>query len=686
MKITISLFLLAATCTAVAQEEETILQQEQQMEQQTEAAETETEDDTYWQQVEAFRRHPLNLNAAEEADLQQLPMLNALQIASFLRYRQLLGKLVSLQELQAIPGWDLVTIRKLLPLVALGNDQPMAKRLMQRLVKGEYNLLMRASQVLEKAKGYNEQDAPGKQYYTGPPQRSFARYKYNYRNLLQYGVTTDKDAGERWGDFYSFHLFARKLGAVKAIALGDFTVNMGQGLIHWQSLSFKRTAAVLQVKRQSEVLRPYNSAGEYLFHRGAGITLQHKNWEATAFTSFRKLDANLVADTNTGESSYISSILTYGYHRTPGELNDRQSLSQFTTGGNLAYRRRSWHVGVNTVHYRFSHPFQSSGEPYDLFALSGKSWSNYSVDYSFTWRNLHVYGELAADQQLHKALLNGLLVNLHTKAAIAIVHRSIDKAYQSLYGNAFTENYLPVNEQGLYAGLNLRPAVGWQLDVYADFFRFPWLKYRVNAPGSGSDYLVQLLYQPSKGTEWTSRYRYEQKPLNQTDEEMALRPVMQTVRQSWRNQFVFPVSKTITLKNRIELLWYDRGVGAEKEKGFSAFTELFYKSRRSFSANVRLHYFETGGYDSRIYAYEQDLPYSFSIPIFQDKGVRYYINMKQDLTAVLRPKSSRKMSCVVAVRLAQFLYAPGTTIGSGLDELRSNRKTEIKAQVILIRR
>jgi hypothetical protein len=450
-------------------------------------------------------------------------------------------------------------------------------------------------------------------------------------------------------------------------------------------LSFKKTAAVLQVKRQGDVLRPYNAAGEYLFHRGAGITLQHKQWETTLFVSTRKLDANLVADTNVGQSVYVSSVATYGLHRTPGELNDRQSLEQWTAGGNLLYRGHGWHVGFNTVHYRFSKPFASSGEPYDRFALTGDQWSNYSIDYHFTWRNFHVYGELAADQQGHKALLNGLLMNLHTKVALAVVHRSIDKEYQSLYGNAFTENYLPTNEKGLYTGLSLRPAVGWQLDVYADLFRFPWLKYRVNAPGNGSDYLVQILYQPAKGIEWSSRYRSEVKPLNLSDEEMLLRPVVQVVRQSWRNQFAYQVSRAITLRNRVELVWYDKGAGGEREKGFAAFTELFYKSRRSFSANIRLHYFETDGYDARIYAYEQDVPYSFSIPVFQGKGLRYYINMRQDLAAFLPTVSHHKINCVLAVRLGQFAYVPGTIVGTGLDELPGQKKTEMKVQLLLTR-
>lgn len=685
MKTLITLSIIMACLGALAQEPPPV--QEQQLENQTETTEMENEDDSYWQQLESLRRHPLDLNGATRSDLEALSLLNALQIANFLRYRSLFGRLVSIHELQAIPGWDVHTIRQLLPLVVLGSGEDPAAPLGKRLVAGSHSLVVRASQVLEKSKGFQHPLTPDKDHYQGSGVRVFTRYRYNYNNLLQYGITADKDAGESlFGrsskagfDFYSFHLFARKLGKIKALALGDFTVNMGQGLIHWQSLAFKKSAAVLQVKRQGPVLRPYSAAGEYYFHRGAGVTLQHKSWETTLFASFRKLDANLVNDS-------ITSVLTSGYHRTLAELNDRQNLERITAGGNIRYTRPRWHIGLNTVQYGFSKPFKRSAEPYDIFAVEGKHWGNHSVDYSFTHRNLHVYGEAAVDQQMHKALLNGLLMSLDRKVDIALVYRRIDKDYQSLQGNAFTENYLPGNEQGLYAGLSVRPSPSWQLDAYADCFRFPWLKYRVNAPGYGAEYLLQLLYKPNKGVELSSRYRHEQKPANSTEEEGAFKPVLKTIRQNWRTQAMFQATADIMLKSRVELVWYQAGTAANAEKGFAAFTEVFYAPKSSFSANMRIQFFETDGYNARIYAYEQDVQYYFSIPQFSGKGLRYYINCKQNVSSMLFRKRARKLDCVVWLRLAQFLFPEKTLIGSGFDEMQTRKKTEFRLQLMLITR
>jgi hypothetical protein len=46
---------------------------------------------------------------------------------------------------------------------------------------------------------------------------------------------------------------------------------------------------------------------------------------------------------------------------------------------------------------------------------------------------------------------------------------------------------------------------------------------------------------------------------------------------------------------------------------------------KPYSISARLSGFETGGYNSRIYAYERDLLYYYSIPALQHIGYRNYI-------------------------------------------------------------
>ena len=648
---------------------------EQQLENLTNVEQNETEDDSYLQQLEHFKKHPLDLNAADAGDLEELVYLTGLQIDNLVVYRNLLGRLISIYELQAVPGWDIATIKKILPYVTVGNFVSLAQDLGKRVKNGDHCLLFRVSEVLERANGFDN-SITGPEY-AGGRQRIFARYRYQYKNLLQYGLTADKDAGEqflkgsqKYGfDFYSFHFFARKLGRIQALALGDFTVNMGQGLVQWQGPGFKKSTDVLGVKRQSTVLRPYNSSGEFYFHRGAGITIESGKIETTTFASIRKLSANFVTDTVTHEN-FISSFLNSGYHRTAIENADRNNLRQLSVGGNIIYHHNHWHIGLNTVYYNFSFPVQKRNDPYNAFAINGKSWSNFSVDYSYTFRNLHFFGEAAADKNLHTAFINGLLISADPCVDLSVVQRSISQEYQAVYGNAFTENTYPTNEKGLYAGISIRPAADWKLDMYADVYKFPWLKYLADAPGYGKDFLAQLIYTAGKQLEIYSRYRCEAKQSNQPDNNTVTNYLVLVPKQGWRTQLNYKTDRSITLRSRIEMLWYDKGEKGE-ENGFLVFFDLVYKPLlKPYSGNIRLQYFETDDYNSRIYAYENDVLFSYSIPAFYDKGYRYYINISYDL--------KKKFS--VWLRLAQTIYRGKNSIGSGPDEINCNHKTEIKLQ------
>lgn len=648
---------------------------EQQLENLTDAEQTETEDDSYLQQLEQFRRNLINLNVADINELRELRILTDLQIVNLISYRRLLGKFINIYELQAIPAWDINTLRKLLPFITIASPVSLKEYPGLHFKDGNQSLLFRFSQVLEKQKGFDKSTTGTK--YLGGPQRIFFRYRYTYKNLLQFGLTGDKDAGEQFFkgsqkkgfDFYSFHLFARKIGIIQSLALGDFTVNMGQGLIQWQSLAFKKSVDITGIKRQSAVLRPYNSAGEFNFNRGVGITIKKENIEATVFASVRQLSANFVADTVNFED-YISSFQMSGYHRTDAEIADKSSLRQTSFGGNIKYIGNRWHIGINGIYYNFSIPVQKRDEPYNLFAMSGKNWQNLSIDYSYTYKNLHFFGEAAADKNFDKAFLNGILISVDPRIDISVVQRVISKNYQAVNGNAFTENTYPTNENGIYAGITIRPAAAWRLDAYGDIYRFPWLKYQVDAPSYGRDFLAQLTYVPNKQVEIYTRFKNESKQLNQADNLTPTNYLVQLPKQNWRLQTSYKINPIISIRNRVEMTWYNKK-DENSETGFLTFIDFIYKPMmKPFSGVLRLQYFETDGYNSRLYAYENDVLYSYSIPVFFDKGYRYYLTLNYDL--------SKKTS--LWLRLAQTIYRDKNIIGSGLDEIAGNRKTEIKLQ------
>jgi hypothetical protein len=649
-----------------------------------ETEEAESEDDYDIQELREYRRHPLNVNGAADA-LNNFPLLDPLLISNLIQYRSTLGDLINIYELQAVPGFTPEIVKKIFPFVTIKDESMAAGSLAQRFKKGEHSLLIRPVIVPEKAEGFRNEASDN--HFIGSRAALFVRYKYQYRHLLQYGFTGDKDAGEPLiagkvpfiMDFTSFHLFLRNCKWIKALAIGDYTVNLGQGLIHWQSQAFKKSAEVLSIKRQSEILRPYQSAGEYNFQRGVAATITlHNTYELTLFGSYRKLNVNL--DENDSLGTVITSIITSGLNRSTGEIADKNKATLVSYGGTLQWKTAPGHISLNLVKYQYSLPLLKSAQPYNIFAIKGKEWLNYSIDYSFTKRNIHGFGELATDARANRAFIGGLLASLNAIADVAIVYREISKRYQSIYGNAFTESTLPSNENGFYTGISIKPDYRWKIDGYIDLFSFPWLKYRVDAPASGAQYLVQIMWKPAKSAEVYSRFRLRLKPLNITGEEKADYPQRRIIR-NWRTQVALQATPSILLRSRVETTSYLASFDGRPEEGFLCYVDLIYKPKsKPFSGNFRIARFETGGYDSRIYAYENDLLYVSSTPSFFDRGTRCYVNF----AAKPQIRFVNHLQLSFSLKLATTFYTQKNEIGSGLSTIHGNRRSDLRFQLLLM--
>ena len=111
--------------------------------------------------------------------------------------------------------------------------------------------------------------------------------------------------------------------------------------------------------------------------------------------------------------------------------------------------------------------------------------------------------------------------------------------------------------------------------------------------------------------------------------------------------------------------------------GFLCFQDVQYTpAAKPWKCAIRCQYFEAGDYDTRLYAFENSVLYSFSLPAFFNKGLRV------NLVLQYKTKIWQSHSCTLGVQLAQSLYEAGTAIGSGQDELPGSRKTEFRLQAV----
>lgn len=657
------------------QQEETLQPAaENNLERETEGTEVVSEDDAQWQTLNALERHKIRLNSADEATLQSIGLLTPLQISRFLQYRALLGDLLSIYELQAVPGFEPDVIRRILPYVEVGNDLAPHYTLRDYVHKGDHSVLLRYGRAGEKAKGYIHTDStlPA---YRGSPDKVFMRYRYSFPRYMSWGIVMEKDAGEAFFkgaqkqgfDFYSAHIFIRNYRKIKALALGDYTVNLGQGLLNWQGQAYGKGAAVMQVKREGEVLRPYTSAGEFYFFRGAAVTLAQQHWELTAFISLRKQDAS--TDTLLDEVT-AASIISSGYHRTVTEAAKRGQVQQLSAGGNIRYHTSRWQLGANVTSHHLTPVLQKKMAPYNQFDFNGGELTSASVDYSGTWKNVHLFGEAAMSSNGKPAVVQGLLTSVAPAADIAIVYRYYDKAYQSLYAKGFGDGYRTVNEQGLYAAVTLRINPRWQADGYADIFHFPWLKYRSNAPSHGKDFFLQGSYVPGKKMALLLRYNFRQREENLLLPGNAVKVLAVVTATHLRFQWSIKVNKQLDTKTRLEYSSYK--MGGDQQRGWMVYQDASYRfNQLPFTISGRLSRFQTSSYDSRIYATESSVLYDNAVSQLYGEGWQYYLNIKW--------KGSRRLTCWG--RFHQSWYPGQTGIGSGNDVISGNKKTMIQFQL-----
>jgi hypothetical protein len=92
---------------------------------------------------------------------------------------------------------------------------------------------------------------------------------------------------------------------------------------------------------------------------------------------------------------------------------------------------------------------------------------------------------------------------------------------------------------------------------------------------------------------------------------------------------------------------------------------------KPYSFTARFALFDMDSYDARIYAYENDVLYYFGVPAYYNRGARMYITFRY---RVMR-------GIDVWLRVAQTYYSNVSTIGSGLNQINGNKKTEIRTQI-----
>ncbi len=584
----------------------------------------------YLENLENWRNRPLNLNTISREDLLALHLLNALQIEDFLTYRTKMGPFLNEYELQSVPNWEISDIRRMLNFtrVRTGLDTRNTA-LTEGLYKGDNDVLFRWG-------------APDPPRYTsaveGKPYNWALRYRHSFDNRLRFGFTAENDPGEalfygsnRQGfDFYSAHLFAQNVNrTIRTIALGDYSARFGQGLLLQTGFAPGKSAETTSVTRGGQKLNAYGSFGEAFFFRGAAATIAlGKQVEVTALYSNRRRDGNIILpDTIDLEDSEIafSSLQTSGLHRTTSEIDDEKSLHERVGGLSTSFNWKSGQITANGLYISYDKSFSPSISAYRRYVFQGKSLSGASIDYNWRYRNIFLFGETARSDNGGMAAVNGLLLSPDQHITLSAVHRSFGKDYQSIYAAPFAETSGAANENGLYLGADIRYIRRWQLNVYADIWRHPWLRFGVSAPSRGREYIARLIWTKSKTFSAYVLWKSESKERDSNVE--GITGLLENRLNRLRLHAGYKVSPAIEFRSRLEWTTVAMQEGP-RNNGFIAYQEAVIKPLSSpLTATFRYAVYDTDNFDTRVYAFETDLFSALSIPALSGRGARYYLNL-----------------------------------------------------------
>ncbi|MBI1266362.1 MAG: helix-hairpin-helix domain-containing protein [Cryomorphaceae bacterium] len=642
---------------------------------------------TLFDVLSTYMERPINLNQADANELRQLYLLSDAQIMNLLAHINRFGELRELFELQAVKGWDQYTIYQVLPFVTVYPPIEATKWTFKEVMKeGEHDLFLRYSRILEDQAGYapisdaEYAENPNRRYL-GSPDRIYARYRFRYKNNLSIGMTAEKDPGEeffkgtqkRGFDFYSGHVYYEEKGWLRKFVVGDFQAQFGQGLTLWSGLGFGKSPFIASVKRNGLGIRPYTAVGENLFLRGGAITLGKGKTELTVLYSNKLIDANVtqIDSTDTEIRVSISSFQQSGLHRTLNELADRKVIREQQMGGNLSYRSRKLTIGATYMASQWGAELDRNLQIYNQFEFNSNRNAVGGVNYNLIVRNMNFFGETAMSQNGGWATLNGVLMALDQRLTVAIVNRNFQRNYQNLYANVFAERSSPTNEKGTYIAIDFKPVRKWTITGYADYFTFPWLSYQADQPTSGYEYLAQLSHKPNKTSEYYVRWRFRSKDKNSPQTDQPIDYTNPWTQENFRIHFSYKPHLNLQLKTRAEWIRYQHE-GQAAEKGFMLYQDVLFKKIGSpFTFSMRYALFNTDSYNSRLYAYENDVLYFFSIPAYSGTGSRVYAMTKWHL----------RRGVDLWVRYARWLYTDRNSVNSGLEAIDGNARSEIRVQL-----
>ena len=621
----------------------------------------------------------LDLNKATYEDLAMWPFLSHNHIIRILEHRQKYGPFSHPNELMAISHLPEQVVHQLLSIATVN---PKINQILSQLndidkpIEQHINLV--GKRRVQLSDGFLSPHDTIPPSFAGDPLHLIWRYRGSYTPHIQWGFTAEKDPGEPYFSSHQPYGFDFMTGYVwwnsssssniPTIIAGDFQATFGQGLTYGTGMIPGKSAMVLQTKRNRNGFRPSHSLNENDYLRGIGISYRHHFLHFHAFTAVQSMSGQPLEMDSTGVT-FVTNLNGTGLHRTPMEIHRKHTLQRTCKGLHIGYDRQGIQMGWTGVLNRLSHPvIPSTTQPHTHYYFRGKELLNQGIHYRYQKGVAIFFGEVSTNHGLqHASMIHGMLMSLGQKVDITIVHRHYHPAYHTAYSTAFSTYQKPQNEIGTYAGWTIKPHPLITMNSYIDFYRSPWLRYRILGPSYAADMLTEVVYARKKRGTYSIRWRAVHSELNETGS--AISRIARQQRHQLRMQAEFQLTEECHVKWRWE--WITHQGNQLKQHGFMAFMENKLQLYAKHQLIWRYTIFQVDAFAARVFVFEPNLQYTYTIQSLMERGNRIIMVYKWNI--------GQRWS--VRLRGAHTAYVAPRQTGSGPDNIRSRYFTDLSMQL-----
>jgi hypothetical protein len=312
--------------------------------------------------------------------------------------------------------------------------------------------------------------------------------------------------------------------------------------------------------------------------------------------------------------------------------------------------------------------------PYNKFEFRGNYDLNTGFDFQVRYRGTYLFGEIGRGLNGGMAWLTGVMLSPDPRVSVSLIVRDYQPKYQNIYSNAFGQNSLNANEFGIYAAVNaaIHPKVN--VSGYFDYFRFPWLKYRVDVPVSGQEFGTVLGWKISWNMMINLRFYQKNNQSNETAEQIRITHTIGTYHtRSYRVGIEWLPVNGLLLKTRVEAR--ESGKASIKHSmGILIYQDLQIKALKwPETLTIRFALFDIPDYNTRIYMYEPEVLYGYSVPAYQGRGMRTCLLLKFGLPG----------KTDFWLRGGITSYSDRNTVGTGLDMTKGNTRGDLTGQLLI---